>query len=233
MKALSSMATRHLLAALFAEAAEAGLAVVELESVGGVEAERRVAGGEPVDLVFLADGALRRLAGDGQVIGDTLVPLAVSRVAVAVPAPGAAHADAREEAAFADADGLRAALREADRIGYSTGPSGTALVRMIDAWGMASELGDRLVQAPPGVPVARLLADRDVDLALQQESELVGQPGIRILGVLPEDSAIDTVFAGAVATAATDPVAAAAVLERLAAPSAASLIRAHHFTPSP
>lgn len=226
------MATRHLLAALFADAADAGLAVVELESVGGVEAERRVAGGEPVDLVFLADGALRRLAGDGQVIGDTLVPLAVSRVAVAVAAPGAAHADAREEAAFADADGLRAALREADRIGYSTGPSGTALVRMIDAWGMASELGDRLVQAPPGVPVARLLADRDVDLALQQESELVGQPGIRILGVLPEDSAIDTVFAGAVAAAATDPVAAAAVLERLAAPSAASLIRAHHFTPA-
>jgi molybdate transport system substrate-binding protein len=226
------MATRHLLTALFAEAADAGLAVVELESVGGVEAERRVAGGEQVDLVFLADGALRRLAGDGHVARATLVPLAVSRVAVAVPAPGASHADARDEAAFADAAGLRAALREADRIGYSTGPSGTALVRMIDAWGMAAELGDRLVQAPPGVPVARLLADRDVDLALQQESELVGQPGIRILGALPEDSAIDTVFAGAVATAATDPVAAAAVLERLAAPSAASLIRAHHFTPA-
>jgi len=34
-----------------------------------------------------------------------------------------------------------------------------------------------------------------------------------------------------VATAATDPVAAAAVLERLAAPPAASLIRAHHFAP--
>ena len=99
---------------------------------------------------------------------------------------------------------MRSALRDARRIGYSTGPSGTALVQMIDSWGMAEELGGRMIQAKPGIPVARALADGDVDLGFQQLSELLGQPGVRILGVMPDDCAVDTVFSGAVAMASDD-----------------------------
>ena len=54
MKAISSMATRHVLIDLLAMAASAGLPPLELESVGGVDAAQRVAAGEPFDLVFLA-----------------------------------------------------------------------------------------------------------------------------------------------------------------------------------
>lgn len=143
----------------------------------------------------------------------------------AAPAPG--------QTAFADASGLRAALRAASRIGYSTGPSGTALVRMIEDWGMTDEVGDRLVQARPGIPVARLLADGEVDLGLQQLSELVGQPGVRILGVLPADCAIDTVFSGAISTASSDPAAARIVLEFLRSDQARAITRAHHFAAPP
>jgi molybdate transport system substrate-binding protein len=229
MRAISSMATRHLLGALAERAAEAGLGALEIESVGGIDAARRVAGGEAFDLVFLAADALERLAATGHVDAASLTPLAASQTAVAVPDAESGPAAEAKGSAFPDAAGMRAALRAAERIGYSTGPSGTALLALIDEWGLSAELGDRLVQARAGVPVARLLADGEVDLGFQQLSELVGQSGIRILGVLPPDCAIDTVFAGAVAAASTEPDAALRVLASFAAPEAASVVRAHGF----
>ena len=229
MKAISSMATRHVLPDLTAAAVSAGLAPVEIESVGGVDAAQRVAAGEPFDLVFLASGALWKLAEEGHVDAATVIPIVLSQVAVAVASDSSEPAARPSGAAFADADGLREALRAATRIGYSTGPSGTALVKMIDDWGLTVELGDRLVQAKPGVPVAKSLAGGDVDLGFQQLSELVGQAGVRILGVMPPDCAIDTVFAGAVATASDEPASAAEVLAFLASPAATTIKTAHAF----
>lgn len=229
MRAISSMATRVLLADLAAAARDAGLPSVEIESVGGVDAEARVAAGEQLDLVFLASGALARLAIGGHVDEATVTPLALSQTAVAVPSDAVATATAPAGAAFADATALRAALRAAGRIGYSTGPSGTALVRLIEEWGLAEELGGRLVQARAGVPVAASLAAGDVDLGFQQFSELAGYPGIRILGVLPPDCAIDTVFAGAVAAASSHREAAAEVLAFFASVETQAIVEAHSF----
>ncbi|MGM7699160.1 substrate-binding domain-containing protein [Microbacterium sp. A84] len=229
MKAISSMATRHVLADLAAVAVDAGLPLVEVESVGGVDAAERVAAGEQFDLVFLASGALGKLADSGHVDAATVVPLMLSQVAVAVASGSSSPADRPDGVAFSDAAGVRDAMRAATRIGYSTGPSGTALVRMIEAWGMAEEIGERLVQARPGIPVARSLADGDVDLGFQQLSELVGQPGVRILGVMPPDCAIDTVFGGAVATASADKDRAAEVLAFFASAEAAPIKTAQAF----
>lgn len=223
------MATRHVLADLVAAAVSSGLPAVDVESVGGVDAAARVADGEPFDLVFLADGALAKLADAGHVDAATARPLVLSQVAVAVASGSSEPAGRPDGPAFADAAGLREALRAAGRIGYSTGPSGTALVRMIEEWGLADELADRLVQARPGVPVAASLAAGDVDLGFQQLSELVGQPGVRILGVMPPDAAIDTIFAGAVAAASADPAAAREVLAFLTSAAVAPIKQQHAF----
>lgn len=233
MKAISSMATRQVLADLAAAAVRAGYPGIDIESVGGVDAAARVAAGEQVDLVFLALGALKRLAADGHVVAETVTPLMLSQVAVAVPSGTDEPAVNPGAVAFADAAAVRAALQDAQRIGYSTGPSGVELVAKIDAWGLTDELGDRLVQARPGIPVAQSLAQPlaqgGVDLGFQQLSELVGQPGVRILGVLPEDCAIDTVFAGAVAASAEDAAAAREVLEFFTSELAAEIKQAHNF----
>lgn len=229
MRAISSMATRHVLADLAAAAETAGLPALEIESVGGVDAAERVRAGEPWDLVFLADGALAKLAAAGHVDDGSLTPIVVSDVAVAVPSgTEAAGVDPRAPA-FTDVAGVREAIASADRIGYSTGPSGTALLRLIDEWALTDTVGDRLVQARPGIPVARLLADGEVDLGFQQLSELVGQTGIRILGGLPADCAITTVFAGAVATASADPARAGEVLAFLGSEAVTAVKRRHSF----
>lgn len=223
------MATRHVLAELAEAARGAGHDQLSIESLGGVDAAHRVASGEQLDLVFLAIGALRKLAAAGHVDPDTVTPLVLSQVAVGVPSGADEPAAKPAGAAFADAAGMRDALLAATRIGYSTGPSGDALVRMIDDWGLTEQLGERLVQAKAGIPVAKSLAQGEVDLGFQQLSELVGQPGVTILGVLPSDAAIDTVFAGAVATTAADAEAARATLEHLASEAVADVKQQHHF----
>lgn len=228
------MATRHVLADLAAAAEAAGLPALEIESVGGVDAAARVAAGEAFDLVFLAEGALGRLAAEGRVVPASVTPLLRSQTAAAVTSTSAAPAvapiggDGETALAFPDARAVREALRSAGRTGYSTGPSGTALLRLVEEWGLTDELGDRLVQARPGIPVARSLADGEVDLGFQQLSELVGVEGVRILGVLPPECAIDTVFGGAVAATSTD-AAAADLLAFVARAAAGGVAAAHSF----
>lgn len=223
------MATRHVLAQLTLAAADTGLPRATVESVGGVDAAQRVAAAEQFDLVFLAHDAIAWLADQGHVDAASITPLLLSQTAAAVPSDTDDPATPPAESAFTDLDSVRSALRGATAIGYSTGPSGDALTRMIDDWGMTTELEGRLVQALPGIPVARLLAEGKVDLGFQQLSELVDQPGVRILGVLPPECGIDTVFSGAVATTAAERTAARDVLAFLASDAVVSIKTAHSF----
>ncbi|MFD5214258.1 substrate-binding domain-containing protein [Microbacterium sp. NPDC058345] len=232
MKGISSMATRHLLTDLAEAASVSGLPRVRMESMGGVDAARRVAAGEPCDLVFLAADALAALAAGGHLDQSTVTELVISQVAVAVGASEDSVAVRPAAPAFPDAAAMRAALQAATRIGYSTGPSGTALVRMIEAWGLADAIRPKLVQARPGVPVASLVAQGEVDLGFQQLSELVGQTGIRLLGVLPGDATIDTVFAGAVSARSSHAMAARSVLDWFVSAPASSIVEAHSFRPA-
>ena len=217
---ISSMATRHVLAELAEAYRRRSGVVVAIESVGGVDAAKRVQAGEAFDLVVLAADAIGQLAAGGHVDAASVTPLVRSGVAVAVRS-GAPHPDLASEAA------MQAAVLAAPRIGYSTGPSGTALLQLFERWGMAETLRGRLVQARPGIPVARLVADGECELGFQQRSELLGVPGIAIAGDLPPAVQITTVFSAAVCSAAAQPGAARALIAFLASPASADAKRRH------
>ena len=217
---ISSMATRALLAELAGACAAQGGPAVAFESVGGVDAAKRVAAGEAFDVVVLASDAIDKLAAGGHVDAASVTPLVRSGVAVAVR-DGAPLPD------LASADAVKAAVLAAPRIGYSTGPSGTALLKLFEHWGIAETLRDRLLQARPGIPVARLVADGACELGFQQRSELLNVPGIRIAGDLPDAIQITTVFSAAVCRTAAQPAAARALLAFLASPATADAKRRH------
>lgn len=219
LTAISSMATRAVLAELATGFEARHGVVVVIESVGGVDAARRVAAGEPFDLVLLASDALDKLVAAGHVRPGR-VDYVHSPVAIAVPA-GAPLPDVGSEAA------LRAAVQSASSIGYSSGPSGQHLMRLFDRWGLANELASRTVQAKPGVPVGSQVASGEVALGFQQLSELQGLPGITIVGLLPPDCAFITTFSGGVATASLQPDAARVFLAYLNSPGTADAKRRH------
>lgn len=184
------MATRQLLAALAEQFRQRSGVDIALESVGGVDAARRIEAGEDWDVAVLADAQIDRLTAAGWLSPESRTAVARSDVAIAVRA-GAAVPDVGTES------GLRDALVAARSVAYSTGPSGTGLLALIDRWGLGETLRPKLVQAQPGVPVADLVARGDAAIGLQQLSELQGAPGIAVAGCMPPGAEIVTIFAAA------------------------------------
>lgn len=223
---ISSMATQALLADLIAafQAAHPAQPTVRLESVGGVDAARRVQAGEAFDIVVLAANAIDTLTASGHLAAGGRVDLAHSGVAVAVPA-GAPHPDIGTESA------LRVAVLAASSLGYSTGPSGVQLARLFERWGITGQIRERLVIAPPGVAVGSLVASGAVALGFQQLSELKDLPGIDLLGPLPPAVQITTTFSAALTVGCEQPEAAQALLGFLAAPERAASKRRHGMSP--
>ena len=221
LRFISSMATKPLLAELAALSPVA----VTVESVGGVDAAKRVRAGERFDGVVLASNAIDSLTADGHLLAEGRVKLADSGVAVAVR-QGAPTPDIASE------DALRRAVLSAERIGYSTGPSGTQLLQLFERWGITAQLQGRLVQAPPGVPVGSMAADGRVSLAFQQWSELMSLPGITVLGPLPASVQIVTTFAAAACSRSERVDEVRHVLALWAAPQTAETKRRHGMEPA-
>ena len=210
---LSSMATRHILADL-ARSYDLRTGIrVEFRSMGGVEAAKLVRAGEPADVVALASKAMRSLEAEGHIAKGSIMDFARSEIAIAVRA-GSPRPGVESEQA------VRRAMLEARRICYSTGPSGDHLKSLCEKWGVTETVLQRALTAPPGVPVASLVARGEADIGFQQLSELIGQPGIEIVGSLPPEIQSVTVFSAGMSVASRDREAARAFVAYLASPEA-------------
>ena len=193
LRGISSMATKALLNDLTqAYQAQTGV-TVQIESVGGVDAAKRVQAGEAFDVVLLASDAIERLIASGHVQTGSRHDWVRSPVAVAVQA-GAARPDLSHEAA------VKAAVLASPTLSYSTGPSGVYLEKLFDRWGIAEQVKPRIVVPPPGTPVGALVANGQAALGFQQLSELIALPGIDVLGTLPADVAFITTFSSGIPT---------------------------------
>jgi molybdate transport system substrate-binding protein len=215
IKGISSMATRQLLTELVADYKKIVNSDITIESVGGVDAAKRVQAGEAFDVVILASDAIDKLIASGHVDPTSKVNLVNSGVAVAVKS-GSAVPDIYSEAA------VKAAVLAAKTISYSTGPSGVALAKLFEHWGIAEQIANRIVQAPPGVPVGSLVAKGEVELGFQQLSELIHLDGISIVGSLPHEIQITTTFSAGVCTVSTHAGAVKQMLAYMASPAAAA-----------
>jgi molybdate transport system substrate-binding protein len=220
------MATKPLLAHLVAQyKAQAPHIQVLVESIGGVDAAKRVQAGQAFDGVVLASDAIDKLIASGHVLAGSRADLVRSGVAVAVPA-GQPVPDISTEAA------LKTAILAAPTLGYSTGPSGVQLAKQFEAWGIAETIAPRIVQAKPGLPVGSLVAQGQVALGFQQLSEMLGVQGITIVGGLPPAVEIITTFSGSVAATCSQPDAMRALLAFWQSPACDALKRQQGMAPA-
>jgi len=225
LKGISSMATRAVLVELVDVYTAKTGRTVAIESVGGVDAAKRVRAGEAFDVVLLADDALARLEADGLLVAG-------SRVGFTLSALTAATRAGAPRLAFADEAAMREALLSARTVGYSTGPSGTYLLGLLKRWGIDEAMSGRMVQAPPGVPVGKLVADGQVELGFQQYSEMMNVPGIAVLGPMPPGCGIVSVFSAGLCAASTQPEAVRALIEFMHSPDAVEAKRRHGMEPA-
>ncbi len=224
LRGISSMATRQLLAELAqAWQARSGQAVA-IESVGGVDAAKRVQAGEAFDVVILGSDAIDKLMAAGCLVPGSKVDLVRSGTSVAVPR-GAALPDLSSEEA------VKQAVLAAPSVSYSTGPSGVALARLFERWGIAAQVQPKVVTPPPGTPVGSLVARGEVALGFQQLSELIHVEGITIAGALPPAIAIDTIFSAAACKGTARGAEVRAMLAFMASPEAADAKRRQGMQP--
>ena len=220
LKLLSSMAPREMLAAAISAYQQGHAGRLEAQAAGGVDVARRIGAGEAVDIVLLSRDAIDKLVDNGQLTADSRVDVMASEIAVAVPA-GAAHPNLADEAA------VKAAVANAPSVSYSTGPSGRYLEKLFERWGILDSLRARIVVPPPGVPVARLVAGGQVRLGFQQLSELLGAPGIEIVGRLPAVINEITTFTAALTPHCADVAAAREFLSFLSSPDLDAIKHRH------
>ena len=225
LSGISSMATRRLLADLAADYTRQSGRVLAVESVGGVEAAKRVQAGEAFDVVVLASDAIDTLIASGHLVAGSKVDLVRSPVAIAVRA-GKPQPDVGSE------ETVKQAVLAARSISYSTGPSGVFLMKLFDRWGITQAIASRLVQAPPGVPVGTLVARGEVELGFQQLSELIHLDGITVVGNLPPAIACITTFSAARCPGSTQAEAVRQMLHFMSSPDADATKRRQGMEPA-
>jgi molybdate transport system substrate-binding protein len=188
----------------------------------------RLARGEGADVVILDAGSADELAKRGLVQAGSKILLARSLVGMVVRA-GAAKPD------ISSVDAFRKMLLAAKSIACSDSASGIYLSTTLFAkLGVADQLAGKTqkVRGPPsGEPVASVVARGEAEIGFQQVSELINVPGVTFVGTIPAELQPDVSFAGALASTARQPEAAAALIRFLASPEAAKTILKAGLTP--
>src|SRR5262249_5214665 len=143
---------------------------------------------------------------------------------VARPAVGLAVRAGAPKPDIGTAEAFTQAVLNARSIGYSkTGASGLHFARLIEKLGIAAEI-NRKAKVQDGV-VGALAAAGDVEIAIQQISELKLVDGIDIVGPLPGALQKMTVFTAGVFATSPRRAAAQAFLDALGGADVAAVMR--------
>jgi len=189
--------------------------------------KERIAGGEAVDVAVLSAALIDDLIGRGKLAAASRVALARSGLGIAIRA-GATRPDIGTVEAFRRTLLAARSIVCGDPAGG--GASGIHFRKVIERLGIASEVMAKAI-VNSGSYNAEIVARGDAELAVQQISEIVPVKGAELLGPLPGDLQLITVFAAAIGTGAGEPKAAQELIAYLASPDAQRVIAANGMEP--
>ena len=172
---------------------------------GTVDIMKRIGDGEAVDLVIASAPSIEGLTAQGRIVPGSALPLARSGIGVAVKA-GARKPD------ISSGDALKRTLLAAKSIGYSTGPSGVYIAELTRKMGIADAIKPKVVVVGPGLAVGDFIVRGEAEIGFQQVSEILAVKGVDLVGPLSPDVQLITVFPAGLATSATSPEAARALV---------------------
>ncbi|HEX4557147.1 MAG TPA: substrate-binding domain-containing protein [Xanthobacteraceae bacterium] len=173
-------------------------------SFGAVGAMRdKLLAGAPADMLILTASLIAELTQAGRIVKGSAADLGAVATGVAVRAGDPAPA-------IGDADALRAALRAADGIYFpdpNLATAGIHFAKVLERLGIADEVADRLRVFPNGAAAMRALADvkGGRPIGCTQATEILNTPGITLVGNLPRDFALATVYRLGITTQARSP----------------------------
>lgn len=190
---------------------------------------KRVTEGETADLLVSTPAGIDGLIKSGKVTDGTNTSLASSGMGVAV-LKGAPKPD------ISNADAFKRALLAAKAVAYtdpaSGGASGVHMAKVLERLGIANEVNAK-AKLGRGVLAGSFVVKGEADIAIQQIPELMGVPGVEIVGPLPGDLQNVTTFASGIPAASANADAAKALVRFLQSPESAAVIKEHGLDPIP
>jgi molybdate transport system substrate-binding protein len=184
----------------------------------------RIANGESADAAILTDVMIAALIKQGKIREGSRHDLASSGVGLAVRA-GAPKPDISTPEAFMHT------VLAARSIAYtSTGASGIYFAELIERLGIGEAIRAKAT-IRDGLS-GELAARGEVEIAVQQVSELMQVAGIDVIGPLPAALQKATVFSAGVLSTAKNPIAAESLIGWLSTPATAGVIRSKGLQPA-
>jgi len=178
---------------------------------------RRLRGGEFADMILVASPELDKLIAEGKVVNR--VDISRTGIGIAVK-KGAPKPD------VSTPEALKRTLLAAKSVGH-TAPAGggiTALhlLRTFEKLGVAKEVAakTKLAAGGPNGRVSTLIVNGDVEIAFQQVSELMTNPDVEVIGMLPDELQQITINSAGITAVAKEPDAAKALIQYLTSPEA-------------
>lgn len=174
--------------------------------------QKRLASGERADVIVLAAPGMDALQKGNTVVQGTRIDLARALIGVAVrvgaPAPDLSSVEA-----------FKSSLLKARSVSYvspaSGGTSGTYLDGLLRKLGIADAMKPRIVFRMQGSEVADAVAKGEAELGITFTSELQPNKGVRVVGTLPAEIQMPTIYAAALVATAPNADAARAFLAAL------------------
>ena len=162
--------------------------------------------GQPADLVILTRKLVDELAAGGHVVAGSRADLGVVRTGVAVRAGDPAPA-------IGGGDALRASLLAADALYFPDPQRATAGIHfagVLEQLGIAGALAPRLRTFPNGATAMRALAQATEThpIGCTQITEIRSTPGVALVGPLPREFELATVYSVGLCARAAAPEAA-------------------------
>jgi molybdate transport system substrate-binding protein len=217
---LCTRALRGALTELAPALARAGLSCAPSYGASN-ELLARIAAGERTDMAILTREAIDGLVATGVIAGAVDLARALVGIAVRAGAP---------KPEIGTPEALRRALLAARSVGYSrSGASGLHFARVIERLGIADEV-NRKARIADGF-VAEWAASGEVEIAVQQVSELMAVPGVEMVGALPEALQETTAFAAGIFTGAANRAGGEALICHLASAACAPALRRSGLSP--
>jgi molybdate transport system substrate-binding protein len=188
---------------------------------GGIA--RQFVGGDPADVIMIDSGKLDELIKQGKVLpGRT--DLARTGIGIAVrkgaPKPDVSTPEALERA-------LLAARSIAHTAPAGGGITAAHIMMMFEKLGIAAEVTPKvkLAAGGPNGRVSVLVSSGEAEIGLQQVSELMSNPEVEVIGMLPAELQQITVYSAGIAASAKQPEAGRALIRFLAAPAATAIYK--------
>jgi molybdate transport system substrate-binding protein len=191
---------------------------IEFGTTAGMR--QRIAAGEAFDVAILAAEAAEGLREQGKLAPGSVQPLGRAGVGIGVRA-GAPHPDIATPEALARA--LRAA-KSATWVGV--GAARPHIEHMLETVGVAAAMPGKTVPAGSVEEAVANVASGKADLLLTLTSEILPAHGVEYVGPFPSDVQGYVSFAAGIGVGSTVRPAAAAFIEVLRAPAAATVYKA-------